>query len=175
MTKSGMPEVIPSWAIPQMTPAKGCEPPTPLFSLLPWLIQSVLYQVPQVNPLFREKAPHHWRQNLSHCALAVRPAISQEHLSQWNIPRPTYESIQAKTQSGTFYVVPLFFTNPTACSIPAGREASSHASTHMARKLSALLQNEGRFPAHGYQPQGILEGSNRGEPDIYSGPPPREH
>jgi hypothetical protein len=69
----------------------------------------------------------------------------------------------------------LFFTNPTACSIPAGREALSHASTHMARKLSALLQNEGRFPAHGYQPQGILEGSNCGEPDIYSGPPPREH
>jgi hypothetical protein len=30
MPKSGTPEVIPQWAIPQMTPTKGYGPPTPL-------------------------------------------------------------------------------------------------------------------------------------------------
>src|SRR6266550_1724929 len=91
-----------------------------------------------------------------------------EVIPQWAIsPNDPHQGVRTSD--------PVFFTNPTACSIPAGREALSHTSTHMARKLSALLQNEGRFPAHSYQPQGILEGSNCGEPDIYSGPPPREH
>ena len=34
MKKSGTLEVIPQWAIPQMTPTEGCGLPTPLFSAL---------------------------------------------------------------------------------------------------------------------------------------------